>query len=444
MTDFDSPRDPTTTTSSGAPQHRAPALDAFDPFDPVVQQCPYPMYTAMRETSPAFRLEGTDLYFVTRRDLIVRILRDTATFSNRFGQAAEPPPADLVDQIAAIRRDGWPQVPTIANEDPPLHDRYRELVAPFYAPSRIAGFEPRIKAHCERLLDAWVGDGHVELVERFAGPLPLLVTVDLMDLDPGRVDDYARWSSHAAAAVGSHMDDERWEQTQRSIVDMQQYFATEMHDRRGRPRVDDLLTAIAAAQIPDLDGQLWPIELPVALSICQQLFVGGIETTTKLLTEALLLLARHPDEYQLLRDDPARIPVVIEEALRMSTPAQALYRLVTHDVDLDGIHIPAGSKVVVVYAAANRDPAQFHAPDQFDPDRLGLNAHLAFGRGAHFCLGAGLARLEARIALDVLTRRVERWNLTNSNTLEYEPSFILRGLKSLDLRFSADLTATTT
>ena len=191
-----------------------------------------------------------------------------------------------------------------------------------------------------------------------------------MDLDPGRLDDYARWSSHAAAAVGSHMDAERWEQTQRSIVDMQQYFATEMHDRAARPRADDLLTAIATAQIPDLDGQLWPIELPVALSICQQLFVGGIETTTKLLTEALLLLTRHPDQYQRLRDDPSRIPAVVEEALRVSTPAQGLYRLVTQDVDLEGVHIPAGSKVVVVYAAANRDPAQFDTPRRLRPRPL--------------------------------------------------------------------------
>jgi len=390
----------------------------------------------MRTTQPVFHLHGTDLYFVTRRDLIVQILRDTATFSNRFGQTAESPPPEVQERIAAIRHEGWPQMPTIANEDPPTHDRYRELITAFYTPARIAGHEPRIRQICEQLVDTWLADGHVELVEQFAGPLPLLVTVDVLGLDPERLNDYARWSSDASAAVGSHMDAQRWEETQRSVVEMQQYFAAELAERLARPR-DDFFTAVATAQIPDLDGQLWPIEMPAALSICQQVFVGGIETTTKLLTETLLLLTRHPDHYDQLRTDPSRIPAVIEEALRLATPAQALYRLVTRDVDIADVRIPAGARVVVVYAAANRDPAQFDHHDDFDPDRDSVNTPLAFGRGIHFCIGAGLARLEARVALQVLAQRVSQWTLADHTTLEYEPSFILRGLKSIHLDFIA-------
>ena len=125
----------------------------------------------------------------------------------------------------------------------------------------------------------------------------------------------------------------------------------------------------------------------------------------------------------------------MDEVLRLATPAQGLYRLVTRDVDLEGVRIPAGSRVVIAYAAANRDPAQFSDPDRFAPDRDNVGTHLSFGRGVHFCLGAGLARQEARVALEVLARRVRSWTLAENNTFEYEPSFILRGLKSLLLRF---------
>jgi cytochrome P450 len=409
-------------------------LDAFHPFDTNVQQCPFPYYRTMRASCPAFHLAGTDLYFVTRRDLVVRIVRDTATFSSRFGQTAESPPPELAQRIADIREHAWAPVPTITNEDPPLHDRYREIVAPFYTPGRVATYEPIIRTICEQLVDEWPTDGSIEFVQQFAGPLPLLVTVELLDLDPNRLDDYRRWSAHASAAVGSRLTAELWEETQRSIVEMQQYFAAEIHDRK-RHNIDDLFTRVGTAQLPDDEDNMQPIELGAALSMLQQIFVGGIETTTKLLTEALLLLTHHPDVYERLRADPACTPAVVDEVLRLATPAQGLYRLVTRDVDLDGVHIPAGSRVVVVYAEANRDPDHFADPDTFNPDRDNAGTHLSFGRGIHFCLGAALARLEARVALEVLAARIERWSFADGNAFEYEPSFILRGLKALNLAF---------
>jgi cytochrome P450 len=422
---------PSTPAASG---DHSVTLERFDPFDPDVQQCPFPYFAAMQSACPAFHVEGTDLYFVTRRDLVVRIVRDVATFSSRFGQTPESPPPELAARIADIREHAWAPVPTITNEDPPRHDRYRELVAPFYAPTSMAKYEPGVRATCERLVDEWIADGRVEFVRQFAGPLPLLVTVDVLELDPQRSADYARWSDDASAAVGSRLSPQRWEETQRSVVEMQQFFATQIRERVAAGR-DDLFTRVGTAQIPDENGELRPIEMGAALSILQQVFVGGIETTTNLLSDALLLLARRPDEYDRLRADPSRIPAVVEEALRIATPAQALYRLVTRDVDLEGVRVPAGSRVVVVYAGANRDPAQFADPDEFDPDRDNVGTHLAFGRGVHFCLGAPLARLEARVALEVLTRRIESWTLADDNTYEYEPSFILRGLKALHLQF---------
>jgi cytochrome P450 len=229
------------------------ALERFDPFDGDTQQCPFPYYAAMQSTTPAFHVEGTDLYFVTRRDLVVKIVRDTATFSSRFGQTPELPPPELAARIADIREHAWAPVPTITNEDPPRHDRYRELVAPFYSPSSMTKYEPHVREICERLVHSWISTGNVEFVKEFAGPLPLLVTVDVLELDPQRTDDYARWSAGASAAVGSRLDAQRWEETQRSIVEMQQFFAAEIPARTALAR-DDLFTRVGTTQIPGDDG----------------------------------------------------------------------------------------------------------------------------------------------------------------------------------------------
>ena len=176
-----------------------------------------------------------------------------------------------------------------------------------------------------------------------------------------------------------------------------------------------------------------PLTLPEMLSIISQLMVAGNETTTKMLGEMMRLLGEHPDQWQALRADPTRVERVVEEALRLSSPTQGIFRIATTDVELGGIAIPAGSRIVLVYGAANRDEALFGDGDNFDPDRDRLKEHLAFGKGIHFCLGAALSRLEARVALEELSRRVVSYRLADSNDFRYIPSFMLRGLMRLEL-----------
>jgi cytochrome P450 len=178
--------------------------------------------------------------------------------------------------------------------------------------------------------------------------------------------------------------------------------------------------------------------VPEMLSIIQQLLVAGNETTTKMLTEGVRLLAEQPHVWSWLRDDPAgRAPAVAEEVLRLSSPTQGMFRLVTRDTEIDGVPVAAGSMLVVLYAAANRDPAVFPEPDALDPNRPNVNEHLAFGRGVHFCVGAPLARLEATVFFEVLAREVGSIELDPGNTFAYEPSFVLRGLRRLDAVLSA-------
>ncbi|MCH9837101.1 cytochrome P450, partial [bacterium] len=217
--------------------------------------------------------------------------------------------------------------------------------------------------------------------------------------------------------------------------EFQHYFAEQFELRKSTPQ-DDLLTNLLNARVDDDDSDVAdkrPLDMPEMLSIVQQLLVAGNETTTKLLTETVRLLAENPDQWQQLRDDPSRAPAIVEEALRLSTPTQGMFRIATKDHELEGVQIPKGARIVIVFASANRDVDLFGEPDAFDPDRDNLRDHLAFGKGIHFCLGAALSRLEGKVALEEFARRVDRFELDESNDFGYHPSFLLRGLKRLDI-----------
>jgi cytochrome P450 len=200
----------------------------------------------------------------------------------------------------------------------------------------------------------------------------------------------------------------------------------------------DLLTDLVTAEIATDDGGSRRLDMAEMLSIVQQLLVAGNETTTKAITEGVRLLAEHPEQWAWLRSDPASHAVALtEEVLRLATPTQGMFRLVTRDTEIEGVPIPKGARLIVVYSAANRDPAVFEQPDDFDPSRQNLKEHLAFGKGIHFCLGAPLSRLEMQVAFETLARRASGVRLVEGTPLEYHPSFVLRGLKRLDVELSA-------
>ncbi|MGL5863560.1 MAG: cytochrome P450, partial [Phycicoccus sp.] len=219
------------------------------------------------------------------------------------------------------------------------------------------------------------------------------------------------------------------------------YFAARLEERRANP-VGDLMSDLAQAEI-DTDGDVSgdraggrrPLEMAEILSILQQLLAAGNETTTKAITEGTMLLARHPGVWAKLRADPAGYaPQVTEEVLRLSTPTQGMFRMVTTDTEVEGVPVPKGSRVVLVYGGANRDLSVFgDDPDAFDPDRPNLSDHLAFGKGIHFCLGAPLSRLEMNAVFEEMGRSLVAVRLAESNDYQYHPSFILRGLVHLDV-----------
>ena len=410
-------------------------LADFNPFDADTLQCPFPHYAQMRDEKPVMLIESMGMYLVTRHDLVLQVLRDPQTYSSMFGGASMPLPPDDRTKLDEVMAEGYPRVPTMLTADMPDHTRYRRLVSKAFTPKVIAELEPTIREITTRLIDSWVESGRIEFVEQFGVPLPVEVIARALNVPDARLADFKRWSDDSIAGIGTNISIEERVEAERGVNEYQRYFAAELEQRMTDPQ-DDLLTALVQARVDDDDPEVpdkRPLDIPEMLSIVQQLLVAGNETTTKLLTETMRLLGENPEEWRRLQADPSRASAVIEEALRLSTPTQGMFRIATKDHELAGVAIPKGARIVIVFASANRDETLYAQPDAFDPDRDNQRDHLAFGKGIHFCLGAALSRLEGRVALEELSRRLDSFALSDSNEYGYFPSFLLRGLTRLDL-----------
>lgn len=413
-------------------------LDGFNPFDADTLQCPWPHYAEMRATQPVFHVEALDIFMVTRHDLVLDVIRDTETFSSKFPGAAMINDPELVRRLREVYEDGYPKVGTMLTADAPEHTRYRKLVSKAFTPKVIKELEPTVRQISVRLIDKMLESESVEFVSAFAVPLPVEVIARALNVPEADMADFKRWSDDAIAGIGTDASIDEMVSAAKGVVEFQHYFADQLEQRRADPR-DDLLTNLLNARVnpeddPDVDPR--PLDMPEMLSIIQQILVAGNETTTKMLTEMMLLLGRSPEQWALARADPERARAIVEETLRLATPTQGMWRIVTRDTTLDGVPIPEGARVIAGFCSANRDESLFENPDDFDPDRENLREHLAFGKGAHYCLGANLSRLEGRVALEELTRRIESFRLSDTNEYEYLPSFILRGLARLDVELT--------
>ena len=411
-------------------------LASVNPLDPETLQCPYPHYARMRDEAPVIFLPAIGSYVVTRHDLVLGILRDPETYSSQFGGTGMPiGSSDDRQRMIDVMAEGYPRVPTMLTADIPEHTRYRRLVSKAFTPKVVAELEPEIRAITTRLVDDLLTRGSVEFVEAFAIPLPVAVIARALNVPDSRLDDFKRWSDDSIAGIGTALDLEGRIAAERGVNEFQHFFADQIEQRRTHPQ-DDLLTGLLNARIDDDDPDVTdtrPLDMAEMLGIVQQLLVAGNETTTKLLTELMMLLGRHPDEWRRIRADPTRIPSVVEEGLRLLTPTQGMWRIATRDHELAGVPIKKGDRLVAVFASANRDESLYPEPDAFDPDRDHLRDHLAFGKGIHYCLGANLSRLEARVAFEELSGRIESFTLGDGNDFGYLPSFLLRGLARLDV-----------
>jgi len=413
----------------------------FD-LEPDAIACPFPAFARLREEAPVQYVEETGVYLVTRYDDILSIVRNPEVFSSKLPtgphavaelgrllgelRAEDPEIAELLDNDLMAGRQA-----VLLQADPPDHTRQRMLVNRAFSPARVKTLEEPIRAICHRLVDAFIGRGEVELVSEFAVPLPLTVIAGALGVETDRMDDFKRWSDDFVVLVGNHKPPkDRIADYVRSRHEFATYFAARIAERQAEPR-DDLISDVVTATI---DGhELTRAEM---LGMFNQFLVAGNETTTKHITATVRLLIDHPDQLALVRSDPRLVANLVEESLRLETPVQGLYRTATRDAVVGDVTIPEGAHVMVLYASGNRDDRQYEGAERFDVCRANAKTHLAFSQGPHFCLGAALARSESRIAMEVLLDRLDELALDPvRNRFEFEPTYVLRGVKELFVTF---------
>jgi cytochrome P450 len=402
---------------------------ALDPFTDEFQQCPFPALAALRAGSPVQPLVEPGWYIVTTMELVRELLSDPKRFSNQVSRRTPPPP-EVADEVAEIRAQGFPYVPTLLLNDPPEHTRYRQLVQRTFTPRALSWMQPLVAEVAEELAARLPDGGPMDLIEVFTRPLPVWAISRVLGLADERRDDVRRWTDAATATIGAQLPARRWPAVERDLLDFQHSIAAELEQRRRSPS-DDLLTALVQSTTMDADSGAAPIGTAELVSLTRELMVAGNESSLRLLADIIWQLDARPEEWACVRAEPRRAERLVEEAVRLASPSAAVFRRVVQDTTLGGFSLPAGATLVVSVLSANRDETEFPDPDIFDPDRPLTQRHVSFGQGIHSCIGNVLARMEARHAVQALAKHVERIDVVDRDSLRHLPSLIVRGLAEL-------------
>ena len=371
---------------------------------------PYPFYEQLRTNSPVTRLGPLGLWAVAKYDDVLAILRDTETFSSN---------------VSARRLAGEDVPPSMLFEDPPMHTRQRNFIAKAFTPRVVEVQRPAIQAYCDKLIDSMLAEEETDVVAALAYPLPVMVIANMMGVADGDLAAFKRWSDDIIENIAPMLltgDDSALAETNRQF---DAYFSQRLDKLRREPE-DNLLSELVHVETED--GKLSEAEL---LMFCRLLLVAGNETTTGLIVNTIRAFSEFPDALTAVRNNLDLVPTASEESLRYYAPFQGTLRRTMKEVEIRGVTIPAGERIFVMLASANRDEEAFDRPNDFVVDRQ-PNRHVAFGMGIHYCVGAPLARLEADIAMRTLLPRI-----TAIEVEQVEPAALLRpgGPKSLRVRF---------
>ena len=399
---------------------------------------PFPYYEACRAQGPVFREPNHGVFVVTGYDEICAIFRDPQTFSscNSFGGPFPPLPGapygDDVTDLVEEHRHVFPAPDTLTSEDPPVHTDHRGLMMRMMTPKRLRENEAFMKGLADRRIDAFIEKGRCDFVAEYAQPFAMLVIADLLGVpEEDQPKLRALFAENGApGAVGQKLPD-------KPLWFLDDFFLAYVDDRRANPR-DDVLTRLACNTYAD--GRMpEPME---SVNVATILFAGGQGTSARFLGNMLHYLAEQPELQQRLRQERHLIPNFVEEMLRFNSPTKLAQRLVRKTTRLGGVELPAGSPVLMLLPAGNRDPRRFEAPNEFRVERENARDHVAFGRGIHTCPGAPLVRADAGTTLERLLDRLDEIRISEAEhgppqarRLPYTDSYILRGFDALHLEF---------
>lgn len=397
------------------------AAELYLPLDPAHAADPHAFYARARREAPVFFSPAINAWVVSRYEDVVAVVRD----HRRFAQAITRAGLERSPGVKAVREKPL-FAKSLGSVDPPEHTRLRGSVSRALSARRIAALEPRIRALTDQLIDQFEPRGQADFMMRFAYPFPALVIASLFDLPEADFRQVQQWGDDVSALVGGSLSPNDHARCAQSIQALQRYVFDLAEQRRQKPRDDlasDLITSVDAGQ-----AQLSSDEVAAMLQV---LLLGAVPNTRKFLGNCLHRLLADYRHWQMILDDPGRIPAVVEEALRMDGPTLTSFRTTTEEVEIGGKTIPKGALVQVLWASANRDESAFTDPETFDPGRVRSVGHLEFGHGAHYCVGAPLARLEMRIALEQLSARMPSLRLVQGRRVTYTCNLFSRGLEQL-------------
>jgi cytochrome P450 len=372
-----------------------PHLEGFDPLSPADIDDPYPSWEDARARAGVVYVPLINRYVAVSYAAVREVLSNTEQLSSRDIPDVGQVPPELRDRLP----DGYPlQAEALINCDGRRHTTIRKLTQQAFTMSRVNAMTGEIARIAEDLAGAMAARDEVDLVADFAGPLSTIVLARMLGVPDAEADRFREFSTTIIGLTTLVMDPERRRELTLAAADFNDYATALIAQRRREPR-EDLISALLAARDPDSDDTL--SELAV-VSIVSQLIVAGHETTATLISNAAWLLLDRRERWDAVRADRSLVEPALEETLRRMAPIKHLQRTARTDVVIDGVRVPKGARLLIGYGAANADPEAFEEPMDFRLDRSGDQPHLAFGRGKHFCLGAPLARLEGRLALERL------------------------------------------
>jgi cytochrome P450 len=398
-----------------SPVMTATASDLYyDPYDFEIDADPYPVWRRMRDEQPLYYNDKYDFFALTRFDDVEKALVDWRTYSSAKGSVLEIIKADI-------------EMPpgSIIFEDPPGHDRHRSILSRVFTPRRMAEIEPKVREFCAQSLDPLVGSGGFDFIRDLGAQMPMktigmLLGIPEQDQEAirDRIDEGLRLQDGDMPDMSARY----------AAAEQTNAFEEYIEWRADNPS-DDLMTDLLVAEFEDETGTTRRLSREEVLNFVNLLAAAGNETTTRLIGWTGKVLGEHPDQLRLVAEDRALVPNVIEEVLRYEAPSPVQSRYVTTDVSLYDTTVPAGNVMVLINGSANRDDRKFPSGDTFDITRK-IDHHLSFGYGIHFCLGAHLARLEGRVALDEVLQRWPSWEVDTDNAVQARTSTV-RGWERL-------------